>query len=253
MTSKSAKPYSLIALDMDGTVLDENSQITPENRKWILRAIEHGVTVMFATGRGLQSVQPFVQELGLTSPMVAVNGSEVWEAPGLLKTRHVMDPVWIREMVDLAVRRDTWYWGYAVEGLFNKERWVEDIGSMEWLKFGFYVEDAALLGEIRAELETTGRYELTNSHPFNIEVNPSGVSKESGLLEVCAMRGITMDEVIAMGDSMNDLSMIRAAGLGIAMGNAQEEVKAAADYITALNTEDGVAKAIRKFVFGEER
>jgi len=249
---KSAKPYKLIALDMDGTVLDESSRITEENRKWIHRAIEHGVTVMFATGRGLQSVQPYVQELGLVSPMVTVNGSEVWEAPGMLRTRHIMDPARIREMADLAVKLNTWYWGYAVEGLFTKDRWVQDLASVEWLKFGFYMEDADILRQIQSELDAAGRYELTNSHPFNIEVNPRGVSKESGLREVCEMLGITMDEVIAMGDSRNDLAMIRSAGLGIAMGNAQEDVKAAADYVTALNTEDGVARAIRKFVFGED-
>ncbi|WP_262360921.1 Cof-type HAD-IIB family hydrolase [Gorillibacterium timonense] len=250
MTPNSIKRYKLIALDMDGTVLNEESQISPENRKWMERAIEHGVPVMFATGRGLQSVQPYVQELGLASPMVAANGSEVWEAPGRLKTRHLMEVEWIHEMVELAKKHDSWFWGYAVEGLFNKERWLDDPGSVEWLKFGFYLEDAEVLAKIYAELEQTGRYELTNSHPFNIEVNPHGVSKESGMREVCDMLGITMDEVIAMGDSLNDLKMIRAAGLGIAMGNAQEEVKAAADYITALNTEDGVARAIEKFVFG---
>lgn len=250
MTPNSTKPYKLIALDMDGTVLNEESQISPENRKWIHRAIEHGVPVMFATGRGLQSVQPYVQELGLVSPMVAVNGSEVWEAPGILKTRHLMDKEWIREMVELAVKHGSWYWGYAVEGLFNKDRWLDDLGSVEWLKFGFYLEDTEVLRKIHALLEETGRYELTNSHPFNIEVNPFGVSKESGMREVCEMLGITMDEVIAMGDSRNDLKMIRAAGLGVAMGNAQEDVKKAADYITALNTEDGVARVIEKFVFG---
>ncbi|MEO3946854.1 Cof-type HAD-IIB family hydrolase [Gorillibacterium sp. CAU 1737] len=251
MTRSTEKRYKLIALDMDGTVLNEDTQISEENRKWIHRAIEHGVTVMFATGRGLQSVQPYVQELGLVSPMIASNGGEVWEAPGLLKTRHTMDPEWIRELVELARKHDTWFWGYAVEGLFNKERWVEDLGSVEWLKFGYYYEDAEVLKTIQEELQTSGRYELTNSHPFNIEVNPYGVSKESGLREVCELLGITLADCIAMGDSRNDLKMIRAAGLGVAMGNAQEEIKAAADYITLHHNEDGVAHVIRKFLFEE--
>jgi hypothetical protein len=90
--------------------------------------------------------------------------------------------------------------------------------------------------------------EITNSHPCNLELNPKGISKASGMRKVCELLGITMSEVVAMGDSMNDLSMIRAAGLGVAMGNAQDGVKAAADLVTATNDEHGVAKVIREYV-----
>lgn len=92
---------------------------------------------------------------------------------------------------------------------------------------------------------------MTNSHPCNIELNPKGVSKASGLKEVCRRLGIDMSEVVAVGDSLNDLAMIREAGLGVAMGNAQEEVKKAADWTTVTNEEDGVAEVIFKKVLGE--
>jgi HAD superfamily hydrolase (TIGR01484 family) len=245
-------PYKLVALDMDGTLLDEEQKISAENRKWIHRAIDHGITVMFATGRGLQSVEPYVEELQLKSPMVSVNGSEVWEAPNVLLTRHEMNVEWIRELHALAVERDTWFWGYSVEGMFSKDRWLDDLGSVRWLKFGFYVEDTAKLEEIRKVVAAKGIYELTNSHIFNIEVNPKGVSKASGIQEVCKLLGIGMDEVIACGDSLNDLKMIRSVGLGVAMGNAQEEVKKAAKTVTATNVDDGVARVIEEYIFGKK-
>lgn len=244
--------YKLVALDMDGTLLDDEQRISEENRKWIHRAIEHGVPVMFATGRGVQSVKPYVEELSLASPMVSVNGGEVWEAPDRLLSRHVMDPAWIRELHSIALRYDTWYWGFGTEGLFNKDRWAEDVESIEWLKFGFYTEEPGVLEEIRKQVELPGHYEMTNSHICNIEINPLGVSKASGIQEVCNLLHIGMDQVIAMGDSLNDLKMLQAVGLGVAMGNAQEAVKAIADHVTATNLENGVAKVIQEYIFGEK-
>ena len=84
--------------------------------------------------------------------------------------------------------------------------------------------------------------------PTNIEVNPSGVNKANGLKRVCRELGITMDQVMAIGDSMNDKKMIMQVGLGIAMGNAQEQIKLVADDVTDTNNNDGVAKAIERFI-----
>jgi HAD superfamily hydrolase (TIGR01484 family) len=245
-------PYKLVALDMDGTLLTEEKTISPENRKWIHKAIDAGVTVMFATGRGVQSVEPYVEELNLQSPMISVNGGEVWKAPNVLHKRHLMELDWIRKLHQLAKQYDVWYWAYAVEGLYNKDKWIDDMDGLNWLKFGFYTEEAHKLSAIREIVTPWDVLEITNSHPDNMELNPKGVSKASGMMEVCNLQGIRMDEVIAMGDSLNDLLMIKAAGLGVAMGNAQAEVKLAADVVTATNEEDGVAQIIRRYVFGEE-
>lgn len=91
--------------------------------------------------------------------------------------------------------------------------------------------------------------DISNSHITNIECNPAGRNKGSGLLEVCGMYGIDIREAIAVGDSLNDVSMIRAAGLGIAMGNAQEVVKQAADEVTLSNEEDGVSGSDQTVIF----
>jgi 5-amino-6-(5-phospho-D-ribitylamino)uracil phosphatase len=244
MTTK----YKLLALDMDGTVLNEEQKISPENRQAIAAAIEAGVTVMFSTGRGVQSVLPYVEQLNLQSPLVSVNGSEVWSAPNQLHKRIVMPTDIISRLHAMAVETGSWYWAYAVEGLFNRDQWADSVEKYTWLKFGFYEENAPLLSKIRAEVDSWGLFEITNSNVNNIELNPKGVSKGSGMLEVCKLQGIGMHEVIAMGDSLNDLSMIKAAGLGVAMGNAQDELKANADLVTVTNDEHGVAKIIHDYI-----
>jgi HAD superfamily hydrolase (TIGR01484 family) len=243
-----AGKYKLIALDMDGTLLTEDKTVSKENRAAIEAAERAGVKVMFATGRGIQNVESYVLDLQMESPIVTVNGSEVWAAPGKLHSRQLLDPALVNELHALAVKYDTWFWAYAVGEIFNKDRWIEHIDAMQWLKFGYYYEEAASLLAIREKLEAWNTLELTNSHPFNIEVNPKGINKASGIRQVCELLGIDMSQVIAMGDSLNDVSMIREAGLGVAMGNAQDEVKQLADVITVTNEEHGVARIIEQYV-----
>jgi len=246
--------YRLLALDMDGTLLNEDKQVTLETRKWIRRAVEAGFQVIVSTGRGRQSALPYVEELGLTGPMVLVNGSEVWKSPNELWVRELMPLDEILELRRLAHERDIWYWAYTTEGVRNRDDWPDGEGEsrLDWLKFGFYTENARILAELRSMLEEDGRFEVTNSHPFNLELNPKNVNKSRGVAQVCQLLGIPMSRVIAVGDSINDLDMIRDAGLGIAMGNAQEEVKRQADAVTADNEHDGVAMVIRRYLFGEE-
>lgn len=240
--------YKMVALDMDGTLLDERSEISRENEDWIRRALDQGIIVSFCTGRGVQGVDKYTQQLQLTTPLVTVNGSEVWMEPGHLHKRHLMDIHSIEQLRQLALQYDTWYWGYTVNGVFNKEGWADQPDQQQWLKFGYYTEDEYALRKVKEALPQLGHFEVTNSHPCNLEVNPAGVNKASGLRDVCAQFGFSMSEVVAVGDSLNDLAMIREAGLGVAMGNAQEAVKQAADWVTLTNSEDGVADVIQRKV-----
>lgn len=242
------KDYKLLALDMDGTVLNDKQEISRENREAIEAAIEAGKMVMFSTGRGVQSVRPYVEELNLQSPLVVVNGGEVWKGPNELHKRTIMPTDVIERLHKLAVEHGSWYWGYSVQGLFNKDQWAEQLEPYDWLKFGFFDDNSERLMEILSEIESWNLFEITNSHPNNLEINPKGISKGAGMAEVCKLLGIEMHQVIAMGDSLNDLSMIRAAGLGVAMGNAQDELKASADLVTVTNEEHGVAKIIHDYL-----
>ncbi|NBI28882.1 Cof-type HAD-IIB family hydrolase [Chengkuizengella marina] len=244
------KQYKLLALDMDGTVLNENREISDVNKDAINKALNSGVIVSFATGRGYQSIEPYIHELNLDTPIVAVNGSEVWKNPKQLMQRHLLEVEVIKKMHDIALHYDTWFWGYTVEGLFNKEQWTDNLHDYQWLKFGYYTEDDSKIKQIFETIKAWGTLELTNSHPSNLELNPKGISKASGLQALCNWKEFNMSEVIAMGDSMNDLAMIKSAGLGVAMGNAQDIIKKEADIVTLTNDEDGVAKIIEEYILG---
>lgn len=242
--------YKLIALDMDGTLLTEDKKVSDENQAALLAARSAGITVMFATGRGIQNVLTYAEELNLMdTPLVAVNGSEVYRKPGDLIERHTLDAEQVNSLHQLAVQHDTWFWAYSVGDIFNKDRWVQqkELTAKQWLKFGYYTEDPDSLAAIRSEIMSWGTLELSNSHPCNLELNPKGIHKASGIQRVCELLGFEMSQVIAMGDSLNDVTMIREAGLGVAMGNAQEEVKALADVVTLTNEEHGVAHIIHKY------
>jgi 5-amino-6-(5-phospho-D-ribitylamino)uracil phosphatase len=242
--------YKLIALDMDGTLLTEDKKVSEENKAALRAARDAGITVIFSTGRGIQNVQPYIEELQMNeSPIVVVNGGEVYLKPGQLVERHTLTADQVRRLHELALQHDTWYWAYAVGDIYNKDRWAEpqELDALQWLKFGYYTDNNSSLAEIREELLSWDTLELSNSHPNNLELNPKGIHKASGIRKVCELLGLNMSEVIAMGDSLNDVAMIREAGLGVAMGNAQNEVKALADVVTLTNEEHGVAHIIRKY------
>lgn len=240
--------YRLIALDMDGTLLDDDKTIPQENIAWIRKAADAGVAVCMATGRGRPDILPFMQELGLATPFVAVNGSEVWRKPDALHRRVTMEADIIKKLYELALHYNVWFWGTGTERSFHRHNWPSDIDSQTWLKFGYHTEDAHILAELIEQISAWGTLEVSNSDPNNIELNPLGIHKGNGLLELCEIVGCTPEEAVAVGDSLNDVQMIRTAGLGVAMGNAQEAVKAAADTVTVANGQAGVAEVIRRYV-----
>ncbi|CAG7618670.1 5-amino-6-(5-phospho-D-ribitylamino)uracil phosphatase YcsE [Paenibacillus solanacearum] len=243
--------YKLIALDMDGTLLNPNKEISEQNRLWIARAIESGVRVTLATGRPISDASAFAQDLQLDTPLVINNGSEVWSLPDKLLARHILDSHLVSRILTEvlpAYADQVNFWSHTVEGRVNKTNLPEDVHSLRWLQLGLSSKNIGLLQEIRSELETWNAFEISNSAVTNIELNAPGINKASGLREVCGILGIQMSEVIAVGDSLNDVPMIREAGLGVAMGNAQESVKAIADVVALTNAEDGVARIIEAHI-----
>ncbi|WP_066064721.1 Cof-type HAD-IIB family hydrolase [Neobacillus soli] len=237
----------LVALDMDGTLLNRKGQISEANRQAIIEAKEKGIFVVLSTGRSLITSQEHADALELNSYLVTVNGSEIWDEKRELVERNLVKSELVEWMWGLTQQHKTKFWAISTERNFHGEM-PEDIHQFEWLKFGFDIDDDGAREIILKELETKGEFELSNSTLKNIEVNPAGINKAKGLGVVCARLGIEMKNVMAVGDSRNDLAMIKEAGLGVAMGNAQDIVKETADWVTATNEEDGVAKAIREWV-----
>lgn len=247
--------FKLIALDMDGTLLTDDKKITEETSIWLNRAIDEGIKVLFATGRGIQTASQFWDELNLQSPMVLLNGAEVWRQRGELHKRVFLPEDEVRRLYKLAVQEHhaDWFWGYSRESLTGLDDWTEEMFDRRWMKIGICSKDPIKLEQIRREIARWGTIEITKSAPINLELSVKGITKESGMREVCEMLGLSMTDVIAMGDSDNDIKLLKAAGMGIAMGNAGDHVKAIADAVTATNNENGVAHAIREHVFGIRR
>ncbi|MFC3884814.1 Cof-type HAD-IIB family hydrolase [Bacillus songklensis] len=241
------KDFKLIALDMDGTLLDENGKISEANREAIAQAQEKGVHVVLSTGRSIFTCREFAESLKLSSYLVTVNGSEIWDCSGNLLERNILNAEHVQMMWELTNTHKTRFWAVTSEKVWREE-FPEDISAQQWLKYGFDIDDNEVRAIILKELSKNAGLEISNSSPTNIEVNAVGINKAKGLRNVCGRLGISMDEVIAMGDSLNDIAMIKEAGCGVAMGNAQDIVKEAADWVTGTNAEDGVAQAIRHWV-----
>ncbi|WP_413773768.1 Cof-type HAD-IIB family hydrolase [Paenibacillus woosongensis] len=245
--------YKLLALDMDGTLLNSNHEISPKTEEWLRKAMAAGVHVCLSTGRSYDEAVSYGEQLGLDTPMITVNGSEVWRTPHELYHRELFDYRLIGQMHEIARKKDVYFWAYAVEGLYREDNWDPSLLERnQWLKFGYTTNDDQLRHEINMELQNLSGLEITNSSPYNLEINPEGVNKASGAEMVCKLLGLQMSEVVAIGDSLNDLAAIQAAGLGVAMGNAQIAVKENADVVTASNDDDGIALIIRDYILTEE-
>src|SRR4029453_13190973 len=273
--------YRLLALDVDGTLLDPSGELRPIVRDTVMTVQQHGLRVVLCTGRRFRTARPLAQALQLDAPLVVHNGALVKDlASGqtlqqsyipvdmyhqaLALLRRLSTPmVYIdafHENVDILTesmeRAHPFQREYLADQLAHC-RIVDDIASP--LAHGVILmsimAEGARLQDIRLAVGTTlgGRglvYLLMNKNyqGYILEILQAGVSKWQALQQLAAQQSITPEEIIAVGDDHNDLDMIRSAGFGIAMGNAVDTVKAAADAITGSNAEDGLVQALERFI-----
>lgn len=238
----------LIALDIDGTLITSDHKVSKATETAVFKAVEKGVHVLLCTGRPPNMCSEFTELLQLNTYLVTASGGEVWSSNNELLERHLHDSAEIETLWKIGKNIGLNMWIISTNEVFENGAYPEDFHAHEWLKIGFFSDDKDKLHKMQAELSQYENIEITNSHPSNIEVNPGGVSKAHALKRICKDLDITMNEVMAVGDSLNDFTMIKEAGIGVAMGNAQDLIKEIADYITDTNDQDGVAKAIEKFV-----
>ncbi len=273
----------LIALDLDGTLLDDHKRIRPATRQVLQRAAEQGIQVVLATGRPYRGLCSEAEGLKGVNYVLTTNGGGIYERKtgtciyqDCMKLDKLL-PLFMQleeleVMADAFVKGDSYMTRRKVP-LIDRINGPEEI--KEYLRTSrTVVEDqAAALRErgddvekltINFALDGQGRridydaaWKILSDFPEflpvsggmqNIEVTAEGVSKASALLWLGAYLKIKPEEMIAFGDSGNDIDMLRTAGIGVAMGNAEEEAKAAADYVTLANTEDGIPHALKKFV-----
>lgn len=272
-------PIRLLALDIDGTLVNSRDELTPRVRAALRQAVDAGIRLVLATGRRYNRALPLVEPLGIEAPLVTASGALIknpldhrtlliaeFGRPRLLRTLEVLD----RAGYQSVVYADTFDQG------FDFYCATLDVQSPELLDFyqlnencqrlwptlrhdppeGIFAAfamgqrdemlvlaaelDRQLPGELYVHVLRSPRYK-----GFMCEICPAGVSKWSGIQHVARNWGIADDEICAVGDDVNDIPMIQAAVLGVAMGNALPEVKAAADRIAPSNDEDGLVQVVQ--------
>ncbi|SHO50643.1 Cof-type HAD-IIB family hydrolase [Anaerocolumna xylanovorans] len=278
MTRADTRKIKLIGLDLDGTLLNGKKQITDRSKEAMKKAIEKGVFIVPATGRPLNGVPREVLEFPGIKYVLTVNGARITDIKQnkiLYEVLTPMETVWkIKEIFDRYDTMQEVYFdgvGYAREDLLRKITEYESRPGMAEYITATRVRVKSIEEKLREmnrpvdkvqaffkreeekqkaweELKMIPHLEVTTAGKRNIEVSREGVNKGAGLLKLGEMLGIKRDEIMACGDEINDLVMLREIGFAVAMGNSPDIVKAAADYITETNEEDGVAKAIERFV-----
>lgn len=281
MTKCSTNGYRIrmIGLDMDGTLLTTEKELTEHTREVLREAIDRGVVVLPATGRPLAGIPEEVLKFPGVRYAVASNGARIVD----LKENRVIYEDLVpyetgRRVLEICSRYDSMleiYYdgvGYAEEEklkhldeyvprlpmaryIASSRRPVADVRAM-------HEERKAPTDKVQALFRTTEEckkawkevekeipdIEITGALSNNIEVNAKGVNKGRGLMILGELLGIHREEIMAVGDGSNDIAMLREAGLGVAMENATEAVKAAADVVTLSNDQEGAAAAIEKYV-----
>jgi len=245
--------WKMIALDLDGTLLDRSGAISEENAEWVRKAQSSGITVVLVSGRHRLRMVPVVERLNLRLPMITTNGCETWSADGRLISRSVLPWKDVEAVHLFAFQHNVHYRAYCAEGVFDSDR-SHHLAQMDysWLKVLLKSEDRRSLYEAHERLLATNRVELivygSPGEPQHIDVQPKGTGKASALGSLCASLGIRPEEVVAFGDDRNDIGMLRWAGMGVAMGNAPDEVKEAANVIAPHYLESGVGRTIARIM-----
>lgn len=239
--------YQLLAIDLDETLLTREKRITEENKKWIHLAIDKGITVVIATGRAYPRMKQYYDELYLKTPMIVSNGSEVWQGEKMLH-KDAMKKEALLSLKEMVHTYDVNYWMYSGDQIIQKDDWEPAFIDQKWTQFVIRDERIEMLQEIKQKGSLIDDLEVTQSSPRMIEFTDQGISKASGMEWICNLLNIPLEKVMAIGDNFNDLKMLTTVGLGIAMGNAEDEIKEAADAITDTNERNGVAQAIQRYL-----
>ncbi|HIC88105.1 MAG TPA: HAD family phosphatase [Anaerolineae bacterium] len=270
MTKRRSPDIRLVAIDLDGTLLQDDKTIASEDLAAVRETAARGVHVVLASGRSARSMRPHWERVGLPNPIVACNGAQVhdlvtgedlWLQPippevvrkVLVEVQQLIPEAYIgMEMTDhrLAVNRiyEQLQWKLTPpRQLFvgDLEAWASEIVLKLWVYVpGMSVRELQRLLKSRWDSRLRIEYQTSAS----IQVLDSRAGKGVAVRWLAAQHGISPDQIMAIGDHTNDLEMLQAVGWPVAMGNAEEEVKAVARWVTSSNAEIGVAQALHRWV-----
>ncbi len=268
--------YKLIALDMDGTLLTTDKRVSEKNKAAIKAAEANGVKIVLASGRPLIGITKYLNELNLLKDkdyVLSFNGGLVQNT----KTQEIVSKLTLKGKDLKNIYKISKELNINIHAFSAKDGLITP-------KINQYTEYEATINEIEINIrdfnevddeediikvmmidpqeildpaieklpaEVYEKYSVFKSAPFFLEFTNKEVDKGLGLNKLGEYLGIKKEEIIACGDAGNDLSMVKYAGLGVAMGNATKEVKEAASFITTSNDEDGIANVIEKFILNK--
>jgi Cof subfamily protein (haloacid dehalogenase superfamily) len=272
--------YKLVCIDVDGTLLNNKHKITKRTKEILLKAHKLGIHIVISTGRIYTDAEYYSDLIGVKSPVIASNGAFIKERDSNeVIYKEVLGESLSLELLEIFHKHRInpyfctpykFYYGNIMFKLFNvatkilggrsNKIDIEYVYSWKrWQKVLYKEKDnivkceiiyrnPSLINELRNELKNIKELEIVDSSKYNIEITCKGISKGKAVAMLASFYNLKREEIISIGDSENDLSMIEYAGMGIAMGNALDSVKRKADYITNSNDNDGVANAINRFV-----
>jgi Cof subfamily protein (haloacid dehalogenase superfamily) len=268
----------LIVCDLDNTLLDSQKMISPANLRAVRLAQERGIFVTVCSGRVHPMLEVYSRQLNIQGPLIASNGAVIYDtAANTLPFLAAADKEAARTLLEYckereldhiaATARGCWYYKNSRRiGRFeqyNRLAASDGLSLIPLYEFGSNYDDPLesdvykiLVSELDPEtlritadyVQSLGALSLTSSEPGLLDVSARGVNKGEGLRKLLRLLGLEKNQVCAFGDYRNDIPMLEEAGLPVAMGNAEEEVKKHALVVTASNEKDGVAAAIHQYI-----
>ena len=271
--------YKLLVLDVDGTLLNDEREISKRTLAALLKVQQMGVRIVLASGRPTYGLMPLAKTLELGNYggfVLSYNGCQIIKAQnGEILFERRINPEMLPYLEKKARKN-----GFAIF-TYHDDTLITDSPDNEYIKneallnnlkiikedeFSTAIDFApckcmlvsekkkAVIGlEQHWEKRLAGTLDAFRSEPYFLEVVPCGVNKANTLGALLEHLGVTREEVIAVGDGVCDVTMLQLAGMGVAMGHSQDSVKVCADYVTASNEEDGVALAVEKLILAEVR
>ena len=267
--------YKLLAFDMDGTILNSRKKISPRTKAALDDLILRGVYVVVSTGRNLAELSEYRDVFKKIHYGIVISGGMIYDFANDAPVKvHAVDEPTILKLIDFGLETRAMIHLHTIKKSVARE---EDIQNMAAFGMGVYQNMfdkicercadpkeyvRAHPGEVikvnlyhRDKISRDKNFERINAlnlsisyaESFNLEMSPANVTKGSGLIELCDFLKINLDETIAFGDADNDKEILQTAGFSVAMGNASDEIKKFADFVTLDNDSDGVAAAIEKF------
>lgn len=262
----------LFVSDIDGTLTTSAQNISEKNIAAVKKMVESGIIVTLATGRMYRATLPVAEKLGVNVPLITYNGALIKSVDGKILYEKPLPPELVVELTDFCEKNNLYVQNYSDDNLYFPEyndfaKFYEQSQKVSGEAIGWErmrektshvckmltiskgIEDTKKISDA-LQAEFGEKISVTRSTPKFNEIVCPGVSKAAAVKILAEKFSVNISEVMAIGDSENDLPMLLAAGKSIAMGNAIDSVKKSCDFQTGLCAEDGFAEAVEKFVFG---